>query len=259
MTFPILVEPEKPLRESFERGAGKDMPEVAAAPQPSALLHDLNNLLGVIVGYSELVGVELAQQGGALSDDLSEIRWAADRAATLVDELAKLNAGAAKGRGAVSRRVPVRAPLALDHAIWRWQRRLSMVLGPQTELRLQLDGADRCIPCTCGELQDILLNLAINARDAMPEGGAFEVRTRVEKAGSDEWICLEVSDDGSGMPPGVAQRVFEDGYTTKPHGQGIGLANVARTLQSAGGCVSVSSREGEGTCFSLIFPVISEG
>ncbi|HWG98187.1 MAG TPA: PAS domain S-box protein [Pilimelia sp.] len=224
--------------------------------------HDFNNILAVISNYTELVldtldattveGADLA----AARADLAQIGRAAERAARLTQQLL------AFGR----REITQNQVLNLNHVIGDIEQMLRRTLGEHIHLVTTLD---RQLWPTCADpsqIEQILLNLAVNARDAMPGGGTLSIdTTTVELTAEDvtdstpapgRYVRLRVSDTGSGMPPEVAERAFEPFYTTKPPGSGtgLGLATVYGIATAAGGDVRLYSEPGIGTTVTVLLP-----
>ena len=144
---------------------------------------------------------------------------------------------------------------------------LARMLGEDVVLTATLDPALGTVLADPGQVEQVLLNLAINARDAMPDGGDLAIRTsNLELASGDaipapellpgSYVLLCVTDSGVGMEPGLAERIFEPFFTTKEvgAGTGLGLATVHGIVSQSGGAIWVESVPGEGTCFSICFP-----
>ncbi len=224
------------------------------------IAHDFNNLLAAIRGYGELTRAELPPDSPALPD-VDEILVAVDRATALTRQLL-----------AFSRR-QVLSPEVVDPALVI-DRLLPMVrrlLGGSIEL-LTLHDADRGrVRVDPGQLEQVIVNLAVNARDAMPDGGRLTVATRsvVLSAEGDDavtihpagpYVRITVSDDGMGMDAATVARAFEPFFTTKPTGEGtgMGLATVHGIVEQSGGRIAVDSAPGEGTTFTIDLPRVDE-
>jgi CheY-like chemotaxis protein len=217
--------------------------------------HDFNNLLGVIVGYRDLVlRQELAPQ---FRHKVEQIRKAGDRAATLTRQLLAFS------------RKQVIAPKVLDlHAlVVEFARMLPRVLGEDIELVIEQGPHLGHVKADPGQIEQILMNLGVNARDAMPEGGRITIATRNvtvdrerfgggDPAGS--FVMLSMSDDGSGMDEVTRSRVFEPFFTTKPMGEGtgLGLATVYGIVKQSGGYIWLRSEAGRGSVFEIYLPVV---
>jgi PAS domain S-box-containing protein len=208
------------------------------------IAHDFNNLLQGIIGSLELVQKRIAQ--GVyhdIEDHAAQARQSAERAGALTHRLL-----------AFSRRQPL-APQVVD------ANRLILEMGPLLrrtlgeQINLVFDLAAELWPTLCdpNQLDSALLNLAINARDAMPGGGTLTLHSR--NLGPEN-ICLAVIDTGVGMEPDVVERAFDPFYTTKPIGQGtgLGLSMVYGFMRQSGGEAKITSKPGSGTNISLILP-----
>ncbi len=219
--------------------------------------HEFNNLLTVILGASQGLLEDLRAGAPASLADVEQIQIAGGRARELTKQLL-----------AVGRR-QVTAPVSLDlnEAVRGQERMLRHVLGEAIQLTVDLDPSPCPVFCDPAQLDQVILNLAFNARDAMPGGGHLTLRTRlcdpaVAPAGRDgplaagKWIEFTVRDDGAGMAPGVIDHVFEPFFTTKPKGSGtgLGLATVYGIVTQAEGHVSVQSAPGQGTTFRIHLP-----
>jgi signal transduction histidine kinase/ActR/RegA family two-component response regulator len=215
--------------------------------------HDFNNLLTAILG-----NVQLARLGGAseaeMQDHLSDIEQAARSATALTRQLL-----AFARRQIVEPRV-----LDLNEIVTGVKKLLGRLLGEDVELRLTLADDLRRVRLDPSHVEQVLVNLAVNARDAMPSGGWLAIRTQnVRRAppgtpGTTEadYVALSVQDNGAGIAEEVLPLVFEPFFTTKPQGvgTGLGLSTVYGAVQQAGGFIEVTSERGEGTTFTLHFP-----
>ena len=205
------------------------------------IAHDFNNLLVVIRGYSDVL---VGRLEGEELHAARQIDAAAERAMVFTRQLL-----------AFSKRQALRLePIDLNEVVAATLALVERSIGADVEIDLRLD---RALGATLGdrsELTNALLNLVINAHDAMPDGGTLRIRTaQVE----DGLVLLEVSDTGIGMDDDTRQRIFEPFFTTKEDGTGLGLATVYGLVQQSGGRIAVESARGSGTTFSLWFPVTS--
>jgi signal transduction histidine kinase len=211
--------------------------------------HDFNNALMVISNNAFLLHRETTPAG---AERLASIKRAVDSATKLTRQLLAFS----RRQALIPERVDLRAKLPATGAL------LAPVLGGQIALSIEVAPDVHPILVDMAELELSLLNLAINARDAMPAGGAFTIRARNLEAGTDDpskrlpMVLIEVSDSGSGIPPEVLARVFEPFFTTKPVGEGtgLGLSQVYGFCERAGGQASIRSELGVGTTVSLRFP-----
>jgi len=218
--------------------------------------HDFNNLLNVIIGYSELM-LERRNSAELLERGAREIRKAADRAANLTRQLLAFS------------RQQVLAPRVLDlnDVIAEIKDLLRRMLGEDVELVVTpADGLDR-VRADPGQIGQVIMNLAANSRDAMPQGGRFIVETAnvmVDEAFSVQhanmppgpYVVLSITDTGSGMTPEIRAHIFEPFFTTKETGKGtgLGLATVYGIVKQSGGYIWVYSEPGEGTTFKVYLP-----
>jgi nitrogen-specific signal transduction histidine kinase/CheY-like chemotaxis protein len=216
--------------------------------------HDFNNLLTVISGNAELAMLQLGEDNPARVE-LKEIRNTAGRAANLTRQLL-----------AFSRKQVIRPRLInANDTLHDMERMLKRIIGETIELRTELCGEAWTVKVDPAQLEQVIVNLVVNARDAMEQGGRLLVRTRNERVGSahpsrdlnpGDYLVVEVSDSGCGMPTEVVDRIFEPFYTTKPEGvgTGLGLATVYGIVKQSGGHIEVESRVGEGTVFRIHLP-----
>jgi PAS domain S-box-containing protein len=218
--------------------------------------HDFNNLLTVIMGCAEMLRAELPAEGPHRGD-LDEIDNACRRATALTRQLL-----------AFSRRQPFEPQaLALDHTVRDMDGMLRRLLGPEVRLVTETDDHLARIWADRSQIEQVVLNLAVNARDAMPRGGKLAIETRNVRmdqtstvGGVDmpagAYVLLAVSDTGTGMDPETLGRVFEPFFTTKEKGKGtgLGLATVYGVVKQSRGHILVSSEPGIGTTFKCYFP-----
>jgi nitrogen-specific signal transduction histidine kinase/ActR/RegA family two-component response regulator len=218
------------------------------------IAHDFNNLLTVILGQVELSKVQLARGVNTLGG-LDQIERAAQSAAGLTRQLLMF-----------ARKQPLELKvLQINDVVTRTHRMLSRVMGEDIKLDLQLEPNQLWVRMDEGQLEQVLLNLAVNAQDAMPHGGVLTVITQnlTEAPSGGEalapapaYVRLRVSDTGTGMSPEVAEKIFEPFFTTKGLGKGtgIGLSMVHGVVAQAGGIIQLHTRLGEGTTFDVILP-----
>jgi two-component system, cell cycle sensor histidine kinase and response regulator CckA len=222
--------------------------------------HDFNNLLTVINGHTDIVISEMDESDPFYSD-LKEVRDAGDRAATLTRQLL-----------AFSRKQIVDPQvLSLNDLIVNLSKMLTRVIGEDIELELILRDDLGAVRVDRGQFEQVLVNLAVNARDAMPEGGHLIIETANVDLGEEHRrrnteaivgpaVMLTVSDTGEGMTEETKEHLFEPFYTTKPVGQGtgLGLATIYGVVKQAGGSIEVSSEVGAGTSFEISLPRVLE-
>jgi PAS domain S-box-containing protein len=209
--------------------------------------HDFNNLLTVINGYTDVL-LDSLPDSSAQHADLAMIREAGDRAAALTAQLL-----------AFSRRTIITPKaLNLNLLVERLVKMCKRIIGENIVLTTQLDPALCSVMADAGQIEQVVMNLVVNARDAMPLGGKLVLATRNIKTQTGRYVCLAVSDTGEGMTDEVRARVFEPYFTTKPQGQGsgLGLATAYGIVEQANGQIHVDSTPGQGSSFSVILPVI---
>jgi two-component system cell cycle sensor histidine kinase/response regulator CckA len=234
----------KRLEEQFRQAQKME----AVGRLAGGVAHDFNNLLTVIRGNADLLDPAALGAGeGALLDDLI---LAADRATALVRQLLMF-----------SRRQPVRVEvLDLNGVITSLSALLRRLLGERVVLEPALATEGVVVRADRSHLEQVVMNLAVNARDAMPNGGTLTVRTEaVERAtakGSARFVRLTITDTGTGMTDEVKARIFEPFFTTKgqDQGTGLGLATVFGIVQQSGGHIDVDSAPGAGTTFRVDLP-----
>ncbi|WP_250006872.1 PAS domain-containing sensor histidine kinase [Actinoplanes sp. M2I2] len=226
--------------------------------------HDFNNILAVISNYAEMISETLdrpAAEPADLADarkDCGQISRAAERATRLTKQLL------AFGR----RDITQAEVLNINHVIGDVEPMLRRSIGEHIHLVTTLDRNLRPVHADPGQIEQILVNLAVNARDAMPGGGTLSIDTTNAEISDDDitgsplpigrYVRIRISDTGTGMPPEVIERAFEPFYTTKPKGSGtgLGLATVYGIATAAGGDVRLYSENGIGTTVTVILPAV---
>jgi PAS domain S-box-containing protein len=248
---------DKRILERQLRMAGK---MEAIGRLSGGIAHDFNNLLGVIIGYSELLKRALGP-GNALTGHAVEIEKAGDRAAGLTRQLLAFS------------RQQILSPTVvnLNDLVADMEKMLDRVIGEDIRVTITLDPKLCAVRADRNQIEQVILNLAVNARDAMPEGGRLRIDTRNERldegyvrlhagAKAGEYVCLSVSDTGTGMDAATLAHIFEPFFTTKEMGKGtgLGLATVYGIVKQSGGYVWVESEPGRGACFQIYLPRIAE-
>ena len=211
------------------------------------IAHDFNNIMTVVLGHSEILGLELKDHPEMLTSVI-EIQNAAERAAALTRQLL------AFGR----RQTLASSPVDLNDVARSMVSLLARVLGGQIDVRATTADDPVTVTTDRAQLEQALLNLAVNARDAMPDGGrlVLTVTRRHAPAGA-EFGVLTVADTGTGILPEIQPHIFDPFFTTKDvgRGSGLGLAMVYGFVQQSGGTVQFNSAVGAGTTFELAFPL----
>jgi PAS domain S-box-containing protein len=224
------------------------------------IAHDFNNLLTVISGYTEILLRRLGREGEG-SNEIAEVSKAADQAARLTRQLLAFS----------RKQVLEPKPLNLNDIVSEIQTMLERVIGENIELSTALAKDLGTISTDNGQIEQIIMNLVVNARDAMPTGGTLVLRTEnvtlehASTAGRPDttpakYVLLTVTDTGAGMDAETARRIFEPYYTTKVRGAGtgLGLATVDGIVKQSGGHIDVESDPDLGTTFRIYFPQIAE-
>ncbi len=220
--------------------------------------HDFNNLLTAILGYCELLQAKIPAHAEERSD-LDAIQKAGDRAAALTRQLLAFS------------RQQVLEPRVSDFndIVCNVEKLLRRMLGADIELVTELDPSIGHVRVDPGQMEQVLVNLAVNARDAMPSGGQLSVRTCARVFTEPCWICgaelhpgcymvITVTDTGTGMPPEVTRQIFEPFFSTKGEGQGtgLGLSTVYGIIKQSNGFIFVDSEPGRGTTFEIYLPCV---
>ncbi len=245
-------------REKLEEQLRQSQKMEAVGTLAGGIAHDFNNILGIILGYTQ----ELLNTNGddheSRSQSLQVIASSAERGAKIVKQLLTF----ARKTGAEHK------PLDVNALIRETLEILKEIFPKTLRFSLNLDPAVPLIDGDHNQLQQALINICLNARDAMPEGGtlsiftrrtpAEEARDRFPEARAD-YICLEVSDTGSGMEEKIRQRVFEPFFTTKKDGgTGLGLSVVYGIVQTHGGFIDLESKSSGGTAVKIFLPIASQ-
>ncbi len=224
------------------------------------IAHDFNNILTAILGYSDLIIGQIDERQW-MYKHLSEIRKAADFAASLTHQLL-----------AFSRRQPLFLRVFnLNDTVRKMQKMLQRVIGENIEIKTQFKAEIGRLKADPSQLEQVLLNLCVNARDAMPKGGSITIQTAdvtyfhddthaVNDMPAGEYVKLTVTDSGHGMTAEVRKHIFEPFFTTKDKGQGtgLGLATCYGIVKQSGGYITVDSTVGVGTTFSIYLPRVEE-
>jgi PAS domain S-box-containing protein len=220
--------------------------------------HDFNNLMTIVSGYSSMLHAHV-RHDPTLNHFVSEIQHAATRAATLTGQLL-----------AFSKRQVVQVKVVgINQAVKDVHAMLQRVIGEDIELELELHEDAGYVRCDKGQLDQVLLNLAVNARDVMPKGGKLKIATESTVVGSAEalanniqagnYILLSISDTGPGIEQSIKEKIFEPFFTTKETGKGtgLGLSTVYGIARQSGGTVLLESQPGCGSRFRVLLPAVS--
>lgn len=263
ITFDTLMIALHKAREIFDlKRLRKDMEEKlrhaqkmdAVGQLTSGIAHDFNNLLTVILGNTRIMTRRLEGLEDAVAPVLAQkvaaVEGAARRGADLVRHLMIFT------RQQEVRQETIDGNLAVSEGCLLLER----ALGGRVELKLELSPAASPVSVDKTMLENALINIAVNARDAMPQGGILTVTTGVSMRDGAPFFAVTMADTGTGMPEHVRQRIFEPFYTTKPAGEGtgLGLAMVYGFIRQSGGHIEVDSKEGTGTQFRIYLPLHAE-
>jgi len=250
ITDRVRVEHELDAKEEELRQSQK---MEAVGRLAGGIAHDFNNLLTAISGYSQLLYGRMPE-GDANRELMKNVLDAAEHAASLTHQLL-----------AFSRKQPVQLrSLDLNTTVSNMQAMLKRLIGEDVELETELGTDFDCVKADPSHIEQVLLNLAVNARDAMPDGGTVTIRTEhvaISEEGSKmspdahegEFVCLSVSDVGVGMDRATIEHIFEPFFTTKEKGKGtgLGLSVVYGCIKQDGGWICVDSSPGRGTTFRV--------
>lgn len=249
---------ERMILERQLRMAGK---MEAIGRLSGGIAHDFNNLLGVIIGYSKLIRQRVAPQQTELAEFAEEVEKAGQRAAGLTRQLLAFS------------RQQILTPVVLDlnDLVSDMQRMLPRLIGEDVTLEIDLNSDLGTVKADRSQIEQVVMNLAVNARDAMPSGGRLRIETgnaEIDElyarhhagAKPGRYVLLTVSDSGTGMSPETVTHIFEPFFTTKEIGKGtgLGLATIYGIVKQSGGYIWVDSKLGEGSSFKIFLPRLFE-
>jgi len=245
-------------REQMERRAQLQERLAVVGQLAAGIAHDFNNIMATITLYSDLLTRETALSAAG-QQRAQTVQQQAHRAADLISQLLDFSRWS----------VMEERTLLLLPFLKEFVNLLARILPENINLSLEYDATDYLIAADPSRMQQVLMNLALNARDAMPGGGElrFVVSRLIVKAGESApfpdmapgtWLRIVVADTGTGIPPDVLPRIFEPFFTTKRPGEGtgLGLSQVYRIVSQHGGRIDVASQIGVGTQFTLYFPAL---
>jgi signal transduction histidine kinase len=252
---PSVITERKALEELLRQSQRMD----AVGQLAGGVAHDFNNMLAVIRGNAELLLMDEAQYPADAKEGLKHVVAASERAATLTRQLLAFS----------RKQVLQPQPLALNDVIANLTKMLRRLIGENIDLKCNCAAPLPCVQADTGMMEQVILNLVVNARDAMPGGGQVivatarasldEGRARANaEVRAGEFVCLSVSDTDTGIALDVLPRIFEPFFTTKEIGKGtgLGLATVYGIVKQHQGWIEVSSQVGEGTTFKVFLPAI---
>jgi two-component system, cell cycle sensor histidine kinase and response regulator CckA len=259
--------------EKFIGGVGVDLTErnrleaelrqsqklEAVGQLAGGVAHDFNNILAVIIGYSE-TALDRVDAGSELEQNVRQIMKAANRGTTLIGQLLAFS----RKQVMWPRVIDVNSALIdidkILHRLIREDIYLTLLLGPDTG----------CVKVDPGQVEQLVINLVVNARDAMPGGGELRLETESITLGADEaathgvspgeYAAIHVTDSGTGMAPEVQARIFEPFFTTKAsgHGTGLGLSTCYGIAKQNGGFITVDTAPGQGSTFRVYLPKVAQ-
>jgi two-component system, cell cycle sensor histidine kinase and response regulator CckA len=252
---------ERELAESARRDLEQNLRQAqkmeAVGRLAGGVAHDFSNVLAVILGYSDLLARDLPAGDPRLRECLEGIVEAAHRAVGVTRQLLTL-----------SRKKLLRPEvLSLDKVVKDLGKLLSRTIGERIEVTMRLGEGVWPVLADADQLAQVLINLAVNARDAMPDGGPLVIATdnaELSAAAPDlglpagRYVTLSVQDGGCGMSEEIRARIFEPFFTTKETGTGLGLATVYGIVRQAGGAIRVESRPGAGSTFTVYLPAAED-
>jgi nitrogen-specific signal transduction histidine kinase/CheY-like chemotaxis protein len=245
----------KELEQQFRQAQKME----AVGQLAGGVAHDFNNLLAVIRGNSELLLMDASKFNGETVDCLNQVVAASDRAANLTRQLL-----------AFSRKQVLQSqPLDLNDIIGNLTKMLKRIIGEDIQLQCSYAARLPFVQADAGMIEQVLVNLVVNARDAISNGGQLLIATEKvclnqsyakmhPEARPGEFVCLSVADNGTGIAPEHLPRIFEPFFTTKEQGKGtgLGLATVYGIVKQHQGWIEVSSQAGAGTTFRILLPVV---
>jgi PAS domain S-box-containing protein len=212
----------------------------------SGIAHDFGNVLTIITGYSALI-LATIKPDDPIRPEVEGIQRSAQRATSMIRHLLSFSSGQ------VFRPRVINVQPTLIEMVDMLRR----LIGEDIRLETRFEPVVGAVRMDPGQLEQVVVNLALNARDAMPSGGEFAIEAGQVDLGNAPYVRIRLRDSGSGIPQELLGRIFEPFFSTRQHGTGLGLSAVQSIVRQAGGTLSVESRQGEGTAFTLLIPRVS--
>jgi two-component system, cell cycle sensor histidine kinase and response regulator CckA len=240
--FLLDITERKRLEEQLQQSQKMD----AIGQLAGGIAHDFNNMLTAISGYADLLALSFDGEDDPRAEDVEQIRKAAAHAAGLTRQLL------AFGR----KQVLQAERLDVNDVVRGLEQMLVRTIGGEVELETSLGEGLAPVETDPDQLVQVILNIALNGRDAMPEGGRLRLATGTLECDGDRFVSVEVTDTGTGMDEHVRSRLFEPFFTTKAKGRGtgLGLATAYGVVSQSGGRIEVESAPGEGSTFRVLLP-----
>jgi two-component system, cell cycle sensor histidine kinase and response regulator CckA len=239
--FLLDITEQKALEEQLRQSQKME----AIGQLAGGIAHDFNNMLTAITGYAELLGYSF-EEGDSRHEDVGELKRAAAHAAGLTRQLLAFS------------RKQMLLPQRLDAnaAVSDLEPMLRRTIGEQITVSTELEEGVLPVEADPDQLAQVVLNIALNARDAMPDGGSLTITTSTVEIGSIPYVGISIADTGTGMDESTQARIFEPFFTTKDTGKGtgLGLATVYGVVSQSGGAIEVESELGRGSTFRVILP-----
>ena len=239
--FLLDITEQKQLEEQLRQSQKME----AVGQLAGGIAHDFNNMLTAITGYAELLAYSF-DEGDPRAEDVEQVRKAAAHAAALTRQLLSFS------------RKQVLLPQRLDvnEVVHELESMLTRTLGEDVDLTTSLAETLASVETDPDQLAQVLLNIALNGRDAMPGGGCLTITTSDVERESRSFVCIAVTDTGTGMDEDVRGRVFEPFFTTKDAGKGtgLGLATSYGFVSQSEGRIEIESALGQGSTFRVLLP-----